>query len=106
MPKITIEIMEDTQEFKIGHEGELYFEQMVITFGNSILYYANAFLESVPAEKQPEVKGQMYDMLNEKFSALLELFAPEMELRPDLTAEALLKAENEVIEDKLSKMQK
>jgi len=105
MPKITIETIAETKEFRIGHEGELYFPEMVLTLSNSILYYANEFLNAVPTEAQPQIKAQMYDLMNEKFSALLEHFAPEFELRPTLTEEALLQAENQVLEDKLSTMQ-
>lgn len=53
----------------------------------------------------PQAKAQIFDMVNYKASALLEHFAPEYELRPDLTTEAIMKAENEILEDEMSKMQ-
>lgn len=44
-----------------------------------------------------EMKKALYDHYNFSASKVLELFAPEFELRPDLTAEAILKAENEIL---------
>lgn len=58
------------------------------------------FIEQVPEEEREEVKKDLYNKYNEGASALLETFAPEYELRPDLTAEAILRAENEIIEEK------
>jgi hypothetical protein len=45
-----------------------------------------------------ELKGQIYDIYNAQASLVLDKFAPEIEMRKDLTAEALLKAENEILD--------
>lgn len=49
-------------------------------------------------------KARLYDMYNEAASAFLATFAPDIELRPDLTEEAILKAENELLKDKANKV--
>ncbi len=52
--------------------------------------------EGVTSEK---VKEDLYDMANLMFSNVLSQFAPEIEMRPDLTCEAILKAENEILDE-------
>ena len=47
-----------------------------------------------------ETKAFLYDTYNAAASAFLEVFAPEIELRPDLTAEAILEMENNLINEK------
>lgn len=63
----------------------------------------NVVQQTLPAHR-PQIKAMLYDLTNQKMSALLETFAPEIEMRPSLTAEALLKAENEVLAAKMPKM--
>ena len=59
-----------------------------------------AQLASVPVEHQPKVKEHVYDMVNVAASNMLTQYAPDIELRPDLTAEAILQHENQLIEEK------
>ena len=42
----------------------------------------------------------MYEMINIGASSLLNRLFPEIEMRPDLTVDALMKAENELIAEK------
>lgn len=46
----------------------------------------------------PEAKEELYDMFNHAFSNFLQVFAPEIEMRPDITVEAILELENQFIE--------
>lgn len=55
--------------------------------------------------KQGAPKAALYDLYNEAASAFLATFAPDITLRPDLTEEAILKAENELIADKTASIQ-
>lgn len=50
------------------------------------------------------VKKQIYQAYNEAASSILELYAPEFELRPDLTTEAIQRAEEELINEKFNKL--
>lgn len=54
--------------------------------------------------EQGASKAELYDTYNEAASAFLATFAPEIEKRPDLTAEAIMKAENELLAQKANKV--
>ena len=54
-------------------------------------------VSSVSEDCKAEAKGALYDTFNVTASELLELFAPEFELRPNLTAQAILEAENAIV---------
>lgn len=57
-------------------------------------------------EKVAELKGMLYDFYNVNASNLLIAFAPEFEKNPDLTTQAILKAENDLIEEKYDELKK
>lgn len=59
----------------------------------------NNILRQAPEEEQTKLKEELYDMFNFAASAFLKAFDPERDLRPDLTAEAILAAENAFVED-------
>lgn len=80
--------------------------EAVLLLLNAILHYVNRAVERTPEKDRGEAKKAIYDMLNLRFSGLLETFAPEFELRPGLTEEAIMKMENELLKDEMSKMQK
>ena len=54
--------------------------------------------------QQGASKAELYDLYNEAASAFLKTFAPDITLRPDLTEEAILKAENELLAAKANKV--
>lgn len=45
-----------------------------------------------------ELKNDLYDKYNFAASNTLAMFAPELELRPNLTTKAILEAENNILE--------
>lgn len=49
-------------------------------------------------------KARLYDLYNEAASAFLSVFAPDIEKRPDLTAEAILEAENALLKQRAAKV--
>lgn len=57
--------------------------------------------DSLEDEKRV-IKGQLFDIMNVSASNALYIFAPEIELHPDLTAEAMLAAENRFLEEQVS----
>jgi|BioPla2DNA2_1021312.scaffolds.fasta_scaffold56483_2 hypothetical protein len=60
----------------------------------------NDILNNAKEEDRDEVRGELYDMYNLAASAFLKAFAPDLELRPDLTEEAIMRAENEILKEK------
>jgi len=48
------------------------------------------------------IKTQLYDQYNLAVSSVLEHYAPEFELRPDITADAIAKTESEIVKEKYS----
>jgi hypothetical protein len=53
---------------------------------------------------QEAIRKEIYDMLNIGMSNVLHNIAPDLELRPDLTTEAILRAENQIIEEQYEQL--
>lgn len=64
------------------------------------------FTDSVPLEHRHTLRDDIYDKYNAAVSRVLEQFAPEIEVNPDLTAQAMLDAENKFINKKYKEMKK
>lgn len=63
-----------------------------------ILSTLNQVVAASKEEIRTQVKEDLYDMYNAAASSTLNFFAPEIEMRPHLTAQAILEAENKIIE--------
>lgn len=98
--KISIELIGD--DLRIESEGEFRFQETATILGNTTLHFMNEFLNAVPQEHREKTQELIFQHMNENFSRVLELFAPELELRPDLTTDAILKAENELLMSEMS----
>lgn len=51
------------------------------------------------AEYLDKVKCDLYDAYNTAASSVLSMFAPEIEMRPDLTVDAIIAAENKILDE-------
>lgn len=69
-----------------------------------ILYALNSYLES--ADNKEQAKEELFGLYNTACSNTLHYFAPEFDLRPDLTAEAILKAENDIINQRYRELKR
>ena len=69
---------------------------MNITF-TALLKAMVSTVESQHEEYQDQCKADVYDMFNAGASNTLMYFAPEYEIRPNLTAQAILKAEDDIL---------
>lgn len=49
------------------------------------------------------LKEDMYDTLNIAFSNALDMFAPEIEARPNLSADAIYRAQQELLKEEMEK---
>ena len=56
-----------------------------------------SLLAKAPEESKQEIKEDLYDMYNAAASNTLSYFAPDIDMRPHLTTQAILEAENEII---------
>jgi hypothetical protein len=87
---------------KIEVEGKPHsFDEGISLMLNAILFTARTALDKIPEKDKDAAKAQLYDMMNVRMTAVLEAFAPEYEMHPNLTAEAIMKAENEILEEKV-----
>lgn len=57
-------------------------------------------------EIRQAIKEDLYDKYNYGASTVLEKFAPEIDKSPDLTVQAILEAENKIIDRRYSAMSK
>jgi hypothetical protein len=86
--------------------------QMVLPF---LVQKAQAVYKVAQEQKTPntpaltesqlkELKEDMYDTMNIAFSNALDMFAPEIEARPNLTAEAIYRAQQELLKEDMLKL--
>lgn len=71
---------------------------------NVILAAANTACDEAPEDIRQEVRENLYDIFNDSFTAFLETFIPDRELRSDLTADAIYAMENELLEIEAKKV--
>ena len=69
-----------------------------------ILQAMNSIVAAAPVDQRPQVKEDLYDMYNAAASNTLNYFAPEIEMRPHLTTQAILEAENNIINRQYEKI--
>ena len=120
--KRAIDIIEENGKVAFKLEGSFTAEDVILICNTVCLSAMNQLVESytktltssvkgpvndeILTQKVSELKGMLYDFYNVNASNLLSTFAPELEQHPDLTAQAILKAENELIEQKYEELKK
>jgi len=120
--KRAINIIEENGKVAFKLEGSFTAEDVILICNTVCLSAMNQLVESytktlnssvkgpvndqILTEKISELKGMLYDFYNVNASNLLNAFAPELEQHPDLTTQAILKAENELIEEKYEELKK
>lgn len=70
-------------------------EMATNTLMTGLLNIANSITNTIPEEHQQEFKEATYDTFNQIFTAFLETWIPDSELRSDLAADAILELENQ-----------
>ena len=99
--QITINLNEETKQLTMESSKPIRvddFMTMLFTAQLSMLR------EATPNPEDPaynEIRDLLYDNFNQGASMVLSLYAPDQTLRPDLTAEAMLEAENKYMEGKV-----
>ena len=105
-----ITILEDNGKVSFNLDGKFVAEDVVLICNTVILSAMNQLVanysktleanahEGTDKEAQiAELKGMLYDFYNVNASNLLVTFAPEFEQNPDLTTQAILKAEGKLV---------
>jgi len=98
-------------KLEVTQDGKLHIEttkdysinDFTLLLLNAVLTSARDAISQAPAGKEEDYKKNVYDMLNLRFTGVLETLAPEYELRPGLTEEAIMKAENEMMAEETAK---
>jgi hypothetical protein len=93
--KIIIRIKDG--QIRFNTDSGMPFEDLLSAFCTIMLGVMKQMVADAPADIQGDIRGALYDAFNLMSSKTLEKFVPEFELRPGLTAAAILKAENEII---------
>lgn len=88
----------------IKSRGPVNFEEMTQILFTGLLGAMNQIVAHTPEEHREATKGQVYDTVNLAASKTLEMFAPEYELNPDLTAKAMMEVENTYISREYAKL--
>ena len=65
---------------------------------NAQLAALNKVLSEIPEKDKDAVKKDLFDMYNLGASNVLSVFAPEIEVHPELDVEEMLKVENDIID--------
>lgn len=103
--QITISLNEESK-VSIQVQNPVSMETLTQLLCTAQLHFMNQLLTQVPQNNLSEFKERLYDSYNMAASTTLQMFAPELELRPDLTVEALKQAEDKILNnhwDSLSK---
>lgn len=91
-------------EGKAKIEGKVCYEDLLLQCTAVIGQYAVNLINSQPTQKQKEeCEAELFDFTNIAFSAVLERSFPNQTLRPDLTEEAIMLAENQLLKERLLK---
>lgn len=96
-------LINPNNQLTFGTESPINFEELLQITQTIVLGQARSVVDRAPKDQKTEAKETLYDVMNQAFSRTLEFFAPEFELRPGLTAQAILEAENKLIERKAKK---
>lgn len=102
MKKLTIS--EKDGSIRLQTEKPLGFDEITNLALSAILSMANEITNNAAADKQTQVKEYLFDQINLSVSALLAQFAPEIDLRKDIQAEAIMQLEEELLTQRAQAM--
>jgi len=89
---------------KVSHKNPITFTEFLEATNIAILTAMLSIVKNAPEEAKVEVKEDLYDKYNAVASSTLNMFAPEIEMRPHLTVDAILEAENAIIKRNSDKL--
>ena len=93
-------ISQKENELRLQTEQSLGFEDILNLTLSAVLSMANEITNKAPDENKQQVKEYLFDQINLAASALLSQFAPEIDLRKDIQAEAILTLEEQLLTER------
>lgn len=102
--KVIIVGLKNEKEVSMSVAGELQIEEAMDMLNTVYLETLNAFLKSLPEEKQDKLKKVIYERATWGVSMMLDQFYPEGKKNKfkGLTDEAIIKAQNEVLKERIA----
>ena len=95
--QIILTIKEDKMTTRCQHPMDI--RDVLTALATASLATMRTFVDKLPEDAKAKVTEDLYDVYNVTASHILENFAPDIEMRPNLTAEAILKAENNILDN-------
>jgi spore germination protein GerM len=100
--KIDIKDGKVTVSFKYKN---LHITDLIQVLSTVILNAMKSLVKAAPIGKQMELRNDLYDMYNMAASQTLRYFAPDLELHPGLTEQAIMEAENNIVNREYARVQ-
>lgn len=97
-------ITEKDKTIRLATESPLSFDEVLNLTMSAVLSMANTITNQVPEEHRQQVKEHIFDQINLAASALLSQFAPEIDLRKDIQADAIMQLEDELLTKRAQEM--
>lgn len=82
---------------KVSFQHELDFPTFLQVIQTGILSAMNILVER--ANNKEKAREELFNLYNVTASNTLHYFAPDIDMRPDLTEDAILRAENEILNE-------
>ena len=102
--EIRIQIDEETARLKVDVAGLITFPELARALFTTLLHFMQQTSEQ--GDNNPELRGELYDMVNALAGNTLDMFEPNPSNGSDkLTAEAILRAENEILDEEVQDLE-
>ena len=97
-------ISQKENELRLQTEQPLGFEDILNLTLSAVLSVATTITNNAPDANKQQVKEYLFDQINMAASSLLAQFAPEIDLRKDIQAEAILTLEEQILTERAQAM--
>lgn len=91
---------------KLSYKNPMTITDFITVVSTGILSVLQSVVQAAPEADRQAIQEDLYDIYNAAASNTLHYFAPEIDMRPHLTAQAILDAENQLIEKEYQRSKK
>lgn len=84
---------------KLSYKRRIPLPEFLQIISTGVLLAMQSIVAATPEDQRQSVKEELYDMYNAAASNTLSYFAPDIEMRPHLTSQAILQAENAILKN-------